>query len=175
MPFGSWLILGRQLSSVLHSSAWSLGDWMNYGEATYSGRYRDAVEQTSLDYQTLRNYAWVARRFAHARRHPSLTFGHHAEVASQPKPEQDYWLRKAEDLGWSRNQLRREVRVSLGERATTSSEARGRRGVQIELSLTPRQLELCELAARRAGIAIEEWAMGVLEQVARAEIGGADL
>lgn len=34
-----------------------------YGQAAYTGRYRDAIEQASLDYQTLRNYAWVARRF----------------------------------------------------------------------------------------------------------------
>src|SRR5947209_690732 len=109
LSFEGWLTVGRQLASVVTSSAWCLGDWIVYGESAYSGRYRDAVEQTSLDYQTLRNYAWVARRFAYDRRRAALSFGHHAEVAGLTDPEQDYWLRKAEDQGWSRNRLRREV------------------------------------------------------------------
>ena len=50
-----------------------------------------------LDYQTLRNYAWVARRFPAGRRRAGVSFAHHAEVARLPEPEQDYWLRRAED------------------------------------------------------------------------------
>jgi hypothetical protein len=41
------------------------------------------------------NYAWVARRFAMSRRRDTLSFGHHAEVAALPEPEQDFWLREA--------------------------------------------------------------------------------
>lgn len=77
-----------------------------------------AVEQTALVYQTLRNYAWVARRFPVSRRRDSLSFGHHAETAALPEPEQDFWLRKAAEQHWSRNQLRREIRASLRERRT---------------------------------------------------------
>jgi hypothetical protein len=116
LPFDSWLRIGRQLSAVVNTSSWCLGDWLVYGEAAYSGRYRDAVERTSLDYQTLRNYAWVARRFPLSRRRDNLSFGHHAEVAALPEPEQDFWLRKAQELGWSRNMLRRELRASMKER-----------------------------------------------------------
>lgn len=117
LSYEKWSSIGRQLSALGSSSAWCLGDWLVHGEIAYAGRYRDAVEQTSLDYQTLRNYAWVARRFELSRRRDRLSFGHHAEVASLPVPEQDFWLRKAQELSWSRNQLRREVRASLAERA----------------------------------------------------------
>ena len=48
LPFEKWVAVGRQLSNVSSSSAWCLGDWMVYGEATYNGRYRDAIEQTSM-------------------------------------------------------------------------------------------------------------------------------
>jgi hypothetical protein len=106
LPFESWLRIGSHLSAVANSSAWCLGDWLIYGEAAYEGRYRKAIEQTSLDYQTLRNYAWVARSFPMARRRDALSFGHHAEIAALPEAEQDYWLRKAEELSWSRNKLR---------------------------------------------------------------------
>lgn len=118
LPFEKWQGIGRQLSAVCTSAAWCPGDWLAYGESAYAGRYREATEQTALDYQTLRNYAWVARRFAMSRRRDTLSFGHHAEVAALAEPAQDYWLRQAEQHRWPVRQLRRQVRTSLAERAT---------------------------------------------------------
>jgi hypothetical protein len=117
LSFARWVGVGRRLSDVYSSSAWCLGDWLVYGEAAFGGRYREAVEQTSLDYQTLRNYAWVAKRFGLSRRREGLSFGHHAEVAALPEAEQDFWLRKAEELGWPVKRLRQEVRASLAARS----------------------------------------------------------
>src|SRR6266498_3549626 len=53
-PRGRHGSIARQLSVAVSSSAWCLGDWLRYGEAAYASRYRDAIQQTSLDYQTLR-------------------------------------------------------------------------------------------------------------------------
>jgi hypothetical protein len=128
LPYQKWIAIGRQLAAINTSSAWCLGDWLIYGEDAYSGRYRDAIEQTSLDYQTLRNYAWVARRFPMSRRRDTLSFAHHAEVAGLPEHEQDFWLRKAEEHSWSRNRLRQEVRGSLAERATADEPDENRAG-----------------------------------------------
>jgi 5,6-dimethylbenzimidazole synthase len=114
--FEAWLEIGSQLMALASSAAWCLGDWLIFGQKMYKGRYREAVAQTGLDYQTLRNYAWVARRFELPRRRDSLSFGHHAEVASLPEHEQDFWLRKAEKFRWSTSQLRHQVRISLRER-----------------------------------------------------------
>lgn len=125
MSFDKWLGVGKQLSSICSSSAWCLGDWLVYGELTFNGRYREAIEQTWLDYQTLRNYAWVARRFPLSRRRDKLSFAHHAEVAALPPPEQDFWLRKAEELGWPVKRLRREVRASLQERSASDGASDG--------------------------------------------------
>lgn len=111
--FNKWETIGQQLLSVTESTTWWVADWIAYGEQAFQDRYREAVQRTSLNYQTLRNYVWVARRFDLSRRRDSLSFGHHAEVAALEQPEQDYWLRKAEELTWSRNQLRNEVRHSL--------------------------------------------------------------
>ena len=94
LPFERWLGIGRQLSAVSTSAAWCLGDWLAFGERAYAGRYRQAVEQTSLDYQTLRNYAWVARQFVISRRRDMLSFGHHAEVAALAEAEQDFLARQ---------------------------------------------------------------------------------
>lgn len=116
IPLREWELIGQQILAVADSSTWWVGDWLCYGEQAYQDRYREAVQMTSLNYQTLRNYAWVARRLELSRRRDSLSFGHHAEVAALDVPEQDYWLRKAEELRWSRNQLRAEVRASLKQR-----------------------------------------------------------
>ncbi|MFH8342783.1 LmbU family transcriptional regulator [Streptomyces sp. AM6-12] len=116
----SWERIGSNLRELTNSSAWWLADWLLFGEAAYGWRrYREAVERTGLDYQTLRNYAWVARRFERHRRRDGLSFAHHAEVARLPPPEQDQWLCEAERGGWSRNELRKAVRAGLAERSRT--------------------------------------------------------
>jgi hypothetical protein len=180
LPFEAWLVVGAQLSAVATSSAWRLGDWLIYGRAAYGSRYREAIGRTGLDYQTLRNYAWVAGRFELSRRRDTLSFGHHAELAALPGAEQDFWLRKAEEFGWSTMRLRHEVRSSLAERAqepagleppatATPPEGGPEEGhLTLRIKLTPGQLESCDRTARSQGMTIQAWAIRALEQAARA-------
>jgi hypothetical protein len=195
LTFDKWFEIGRHLSSVATSSAWCLGDWLVYGESAYEGRYRKAVEETMLDYQTLRNYAWVVRRFPLSRRRDTLSFGHHAEVAAMPETEQDYWLRKAEELSWSRNMLRRQVRASLRERGDagesgedgdarepaeeeaadqadgTGAKAIERLALTLEVSISRKQLDICSAAASISGTSLENWVLRTLEEAAREALG----
>lgn len=99
MSFDEWAILGHRIARVHSGSAWALGDWLLYGERSFGDRYRSAVDATNLDYQTLRNYAWVARSFESARRREGLSFQHHAEVAALSEPEQDLWLHRRRPSG----------------------------------------------------------------------------
>ncbi|WP_262699306.1 MULTISPECIES: LmbU family transcriptional regulator [Streptomyces] len=185
----SWEQIGASLRELVNSSAWWLADWLIYGEVTYGWRrYKEAVERTGLDYQTLRNYAWVARRFEHDRRRDSLSFAHHAEVTRLSPPEQDYWLRKAEQQKWSRNALRRAVRASLavqsgraelpdsagdgGQDATAgaASPAGGRSGSEITtltIELSAGQLEYCSKAAAAHGLPIDKWVARMLASAER--------
>jgi hypothetical protein len=192
LGYERWLDMGQRLQALNISTAWCLGDWLIYGEAVFEGRYRKAIEETLLDYQTLRNYAWVARRFPLSRRRDSLSFGHHAEVAALPDLERAYWLRKAEELGWSRNQLRSHVRQSLRMRdpATELPAAREESGcadpdsvndeavgtgqvalqpgeVVLKVSLNHVLLNACEAAASMAGAELESWVRRTLEFAAR--------
>ena len=109
MAFEDWLALGSQISRISNASSWWLGDWLVYGERQFRNRYRRALDATQLDYQTLRNYAWVARWFEASRRRSSLSFQHHAEVAALPEPDQEVWLQRAGRSRWSRNELRRQL------------------------------------------------------------------
>ena len=175
-----WLSIGQQLAAGASSSAWCLGDWLVFGERQFEGRYRGAIEQTSLEYKTLRNYAWVARKFAPCRRHDDLSFGHHAELAGLPEPEQDFWLRKAAALGWSRNVLRRELQGSLRERGEDQARSDYLAGPagddpqcteKLRVTVTVDQLEVIRQAAQLAELSIDTWVPLVLEDAARAALG----
>ncbi|GAA1937017.1 hypothetical protein GCM10009754_00040 [Amycolatopsis minnesotensis] len=111
MSLDEWRRVGREIFVISDSSAWWLGDWLIYGQSEYPNRYKRAIMETQLDYQTLRNYAWVARRYPATRRRAALSFQHHAELTSLPEHQQDEWLDRAEKFGWSRNELRNRVRA----------------------------------------------------------------
>jgi len=183
LSLSDWESLGKRLLTLTESATWWVADWLVYGEQAYKDRYQEAIKRTSLSYQTLRNYTWVAKRFNIDRRHAALSFGHHAEVASLDQAEQDFWLRKAEEFGWSRNQLRQEVRASLRERSEVQAPSddtagdgeswsphqeginSGREkmnGEPLRIQLTSGQLEQCETAARKSGMSVGSWAAHVL-------------
>ncbi|MEV0232681.1 LmbU family transcriptional regulator [Nonomuraea sp. NPDC050786] len=188
-----WEQVGSRLFAISDSSTWWIADWLVYGETTFQDRYEEAIKRTSLSYQTLRNYTWVARRFPLPRRRPGLSFSHHLEVVALEQPEQDYWLRKAEELSWSRNKLRAEIKGSLltrrGEPALPDVEgstgadgvdtaagsapaaARGNSGPTPEarllhLELSAEDLSQLKRAANRDGEPLETWAAAILRQAA---------
>ncbi len=186
----SWEQIGQQLLTFAESSTWWIADWLAYGEAAFQDRYREAIKRTSLSYQTLRNYAWVARQFELSRRRDTLSFCHHAEVAALERPEQDFWLRKADEFGWSRSQLRSEVRASLRERKTglalTPDSVRDApatspaRAEVVNGSTTPSSEILClRLAADQVTLwtaaadaehaQLGDWAIAVLDAAARSQ------
>ncbi|MFI9722852.1 LmbU family transcriptional regulator [Streptomyces sp. NPDC052396] len=180
----AWEQIGASLRELTNSSAWWLADWLIFGEAAYGWRrYREAIERTGLDYQTLRNYAWVARRFEHHRRRDTLSFAHHAEVTRLSPPEQDYWLRKAEQQKWSRNELRKAVRASLAEQShaadapassgnekqevaqlaeSAGADKRRRKVTTLTIELSAEQLEYYSTLAAAHGLPVERWVTQVL-------------
>lgn len=187
LSFPIWERIGKQISLITDSSAWWLGDWLVYGEQEYADRYRMAVEQTSLDYQTLRNYAWVARRFSLARRRDKLSFAHHAEVAALNQEQQDLWLRRAERFSWSRNRLRRELRGTTGvdkplepvlhaDNGKAPRKARPSNPVDVNVQLTSsrEQVERWELAARLQNRDLVNWMIQALESIAEEVIGNTE-
>ncbi|SFX77725.1 hypothetical protein SAMN02787144_1006106 [Streptomyces atratus] len=165
MTIDEWRNLGRQIHVISDSSAWWLGDWLIFGQSNYPNRYKEAIVETSLDYQTLRNYAWVARRFSPERRRAKLSFQHHAEVASLTEAEQDNWLTQTELLGWSRNELRRQIR---GSREL----AGGKSVVRVQLELRDQQKERWQRAAESADKDLLAWMVAVLDGAATTVVEG---
>jgi hypothetical protein len=114
LPFEWWTAVGARLGVHANANAWWLGDWLAYGRMKYGRRYKEAIAGTGLGYQTLRNYAMVARRYEPSRRRADVSFQHHAELVALPDDVQDRWLAAAAESGWSKAELRRRVRASLG-------------------------------------------------------------
>ncbi|MFE7183208.1 LmbU family transcriptional regulator [Streptomyces erythrochromogenes] len=172
LAFEEWERAGRQLSGLLNSSSWWLGDWLIYGKDQYADRYERGIRGASLQYQTLRNYAWVSRRFELHRRRPALSFQHHAELASLPVEEQEAWLDRAEELKWSTKQLRNAIRAEReGTLQQTETVTTTRR-----LAVPDIRLQWWHKAATRAGADLEEWVTATLDaaasQVLNEETGG---
>ncbi|HEV2639175.1 MAG TPA: LmbU family transcriptional regulator [Actinocrinis sp.] len=162
VEFCAWEQAGVKIARIAECSSWCLGDWLVYGEHKYADRYRQVIAAARLDYQTLRNYAWVARRFELARRREELSFQHHAEVAALPAEEQDRWLDLSAGQSWSRNELRRRLR-SGREPGRLSA-----RTVALpRMRIAPEHLARWRGAAERMNQDLEEWVVATLEDGAR--------
>ncbi|GAA0569300.1 hypothetical protein GCM10010172_62070 [Paractinoplanes ferrugineus] len=163
LNYEGWERAGFQLAQVMNSSAWCIGDWIEHGERRYGDRYQRAVEMVGLEYKTVRNYAWTARRFTLDRRRESLSFQHHAEVARLPEEQQELWLNRAEDLRWSRNKLRLSLRAARGEAETPAAEVALPR-----IAADRDRLLRWQAAAQRSSGSLEQWIVSILDEAAAA-------
>jgi hypothetical protein len=166
MCFDEWAAVGQRIARISSGSAWALGDWLLFGELRFGERYRSALEATKLDYQTLRNYAWVARSFDPVRRRPALSFQHHAEVAALPAAEQDLWLHRAEAQAWSRNALRRNVTAQRVERRVAPPKP----AIVVRVEATPDNVQRWRDAAAAAEQELLEWLRAVADDAADASL-----
>ncbi|QXJ26676.1 LmbU family transcriptional regulator [Actinomadura graeca] len=162
----SWRHIGRNLRMITDSSGWWLGDWLVYGENRFPDRYRFVIEETALDYQTLRNYAWVARKFPACRRRDSLSLQHHAEIAALSESEQDRWLERAERGKWSTRRLRKEIRQVREEAKGTARPWEGRSPARVVMNLDAGRKDRWDQAAEAAQMPLLDWIAMVLDEAA---------
>ncbi|MEU4804135.1 LmbU family transcriptional regulator [Actinosynnema sp. NPDC023587] len=165
LPITEWGRIGKQIFAISDSSCWWLGDWLIYGQAQYPDRYKRATEETSLDYQTLRNYAWVARKFGVDRRRSALSFQHHAEVAGLDQEQQDRWLDLAVAGEWSRTRLRREVRAGRTP-ARDAVAAGAEQALKLRMSVPVERRQRWQDAAAVSGQDLLSWILDMLDEAA---------
>ena len=106
--FTNWQECGVFIQEAEKSVQFWIGDWLNFGEKAWGKKYEEALEKTGLDYQTLRDYKWVASKVPLSSRNDKLSFHHHREVASLTPEKQTYLLNKAASLSWSLIKLKQE-------------------------------------------------------------------
>ena len=168
LTFDNWQRTGSQISKLADLSSWCLGDWLAYGECQYTSRYRRAVEIVGLNYQTLRNYAWVARRFDLSRRRDNLSFQHPMEVAKLPPAEQDRWLDRATEHGWTTSRLRQQIREG---RADGNSESNSGSGVVPRIKADQERVARWRDAAEQANMDFLAWMTASLDRAASNALG----
>jgi hypothetical protein len=162
ITFEDWERAGRQLSGIVDSSSWWLGDWLVYGKDHYTDLYQRGIRAAGLRYQTLRNYAWVSRRFEFNRRRSALSFQHHAELASLPVAEQELWLDRAEQMKWTTKQLRNAIRDVREDEEQGVRQAESTR----RLAVPGNRLQWWHKAAEQSGIDFEQWVLATLDTAA---------
>ena len=115
--FNAWANSGQMLFDLSHGSAWSLGDWLAYGEGRgdWGEMYSQAVDQTQKSVSTLKKAVWLSKRFPMEMRRSTLSWSHHAEVAPLTDAEVNEWLDRAEQMKWSREELREHLKGKDGE------------------------------------------------------------
>lgn len=115
LTFDDWAAMGDALSNAEQSVMWWIGDWWAYGEKKYGERSRLLGQLREAGHNppslgTCMNAGSLARRFPTSRRREVLSFEYHAAVAKLDDGEADWFLDRAQTNGWTRQQLRDEVR-----------------------------------------------------------------
>lgn len=179
IPREAWEKALRQVGRRVRMDPWIIGDLAFFGEGEYGATLEEIAAITGLTRETVRSYSWVAGRFAHERRRASLSLQHHMLVAGWGSDtEQDEWLDRAEAEGWSRDEMGRILRatkqasqprkvVPRGENrrpaAPLADEAQAR---ELILRLEPEREHAWLSASEAAGLTLEEWVEGVVDEAA---------
>ena len=104
--FEQWMKQGRELWFAKQSIQWCIGDWINFGEKAYGGKYEQALDETDYTLQTLENYAYTCRAILPTARRELVSFSNHSEVASLSEDDREYALDMLESKQWNRAQVR---------------------------------------------------------------------
>ena len=123
LSFEEWDALGQKLAPIGKSIGFIIGDWINYGENRYGEKYEAALARTGLAYQTLMDFAYVARKVEISLRNENLDFTHHRVVAKLKSPdEKKHWLKMAVKHKLGIRRLRKSINYG---RLATEKEVQG--------------------------------------------------
>lgn len=176
LEYPAWEQMGHFLGAFNRWSRFALGDWLNWGqerfagdgdiwaqatEATPSERYDVAHRVTGLKVETLRNYASVCGRVPRKllngegvqadHRRVELGFGEHEAVAALELGDQAYWLNRAVEESWNREDLRNAIREA--KNPTSEEDDDGGQVVhEEELSTGERAFEVLQLIVGRSQV-----------------------
>jgi hypothetical protein len=162
VSYEDWLEIGKQLAILSSASAWWVGDWFHYGQWEY-GERKIQAENLGIDYDTARDYAYVAGRFKLSIRIDTLTFSHHRLVASLDPEAQDHWLGLANTQRWSVAILRERMRDAQALKALRPPAVAA---VVFKITAAAEQHECWTRAAAHVGLDLNDWATLTLDEAA---------
>jgi hypothetical protein len=113
LSFEQWAEVGRNLCRSDQVMKWWIGDWAAFGLRKY-GQLKEFAEINGINYQSLRDMAWVSEKVELSRRRDNLEWSKHREVAALEPKDQEKWLAKAEAEELPVVEIRRQIRQSQG-------------------------------------------------------------
>lgn len=144
ISYDKYEALVTMFGQLHRTSAWLLGDALNYGEKVYGETYTQAAIWTGLSEHTLANYASTCGRLPRSRRRKNLPFSIHAEVAWLTPEEQDDWLERASSSGWTRSIMREELApMRAAKELELSRSKRSPQGADCEI-IPPAVSHICQ-------------------------------
>ncbi len=114
---------------ISRASNWVLGDTLNLASRTWGNKatgskYEEAAAFTGLSPSTIRHIANTCRSIPYGRRHPDLSFTHHAEACAHTSDpdEQDAVLSMASEQKQNVSDMRKSMRSAGSARPKTTDE-----------------------------------------------------
>lgn len=96
------------------AAGWWLVDLLRYGEnrPDWKERLGQIIDATGYAEQTLKNLKYLGENLHPSCRRNDLDFSAHFEVAALPPPDQSQWLERAVAEGWTKRDLRLNIRAA---------------------------------------------------------------
>lgn len=103
------------------ASGWWLVDLIEYGDSRLD--FKDMVDAI-LDHEaitesTKKQYRYLGKALPHDNRVEGVPFGHHQVVAGMEPEDQQEWLERSRERGWSQGDLRKEIRAAARTKVIT--------------------------------------------------------
>lgn len=110
---GDWRAAGAAIALVGEAYQWLVGDWLTIGEHRWGRSYQEAAAALGLEYNTVKDWAWVAANVDLSIRTDKLPWSAHRLIASiESDDDKRAWLAAAADNGWSVARLRAELQMA---------------------------------------------------------------
>ena len=116
--FGDYQGVGDFIQRVHKHSGFWLADWIVYGDSRPEWKEQIDAEMgvDQLTDQTVQEYRYVATHVPLSSRLDGISFAHHQEVAKLSPDDQQAWLAKAKQGGWTKRDLRDAIKTEARSR-----------------------------------------------------------
>lgn len=137
-------LLGRSYKTL----QFAIGDWLLLGEALYGEESYQYSEVLDMSPEGRTQYLRVALAIAPGRRRSELSWSHHRTVSPLEPRDQDFWLERAIEKGWSNRELGEQIRDALGPATVGRGSAAAKANQETPGFPRPYVVEAVEEAAR---------------------------
>jgi len=107
-----FVMVGRSFTRIEDATHWWVGDMIVQAEGLWGHDAHQHIEDAfgHIPEASRAQYATVAERIPPARRKRDLSWTHHRVVYKLDPEEQDTWLGRALEAGWSKRELEQHIR-----------------------------------------------------------------